>query len=144
MLHMRWPSRPERAGCQLCLLFVRCQLQHSTGRSAWSLVGERSMRLMPDHTTSTCASRTAALQLGVVAPTALEGFAQLPSSCTSLDIHGDHWEMPMVAGKHLHHLCALTQLQHLGLFHYSLGSEECEPQGAACPLLSCQSRLAAS
>ena len=83
-----------------------------------------------------CKQRPAALQLGVVAPSAMEGFAQLPDTCTSLEIHGDQWEVPVLSGKHLRPLCALTALQHLGLFHYSLGSNEAHSPGM--PGLCCE------
>ena len=77
-------------------------------------------------------SRTCCVQLGVVAPSALPAFAKLPASCTSLDIHGDHWEFPALSKAQLSHLGRLS-LQHLGIFHFSLGPDEDEPEsGVHC------------
>ena len=63
------------------------------------------------------------VQLGVVAPSALPAFAGLPASCTALDIHGDHWDMPRLSEAQLSHLGGLG-LHHLGIFHYSLGPDD--------------------
>ena len=71
------------------------------------------------------------MQLGVVAPSALPGFAKLPGSCTSLDIHGDHWDMPLLGDAQLNHLTHL-RLKHLGIFHFSLGPEEQEGEEPSC------------
>lgn len=60
------------------------------------------------------------MQIGVVAPSAFSAFTTLSPLCTSLDVHGDHWEMGLLTQAELSHLGVLTNLVHLGIYHYEI------------------------
>lgn len=60
------------------------------------------------------------MQIGVVAPSAFASLSKLTPTCTSLDVHGDRWEISILTEEELSHLGALDSLTHLGLYNYEI------------------------
>ena len=60
----------------------------------------------------------------MVAPSAFKALSGLGPQCQSLDVHGDHWDMGTLTHEELSHLSGLTDLTHLGIYHFRIAFSE--------------------